>query len=87
MAQCTLFTPPFQDADRDQPAKDRATIRYSLEPRTETSYAWDYPAARDKKILLLMGSSKRAIDIMEIGNLVPFRFNVSDWHVWGIFTV
>lgn len=40
-------------------------------------YAWDFPAARDKKLLLNIKGSNRVIDIMEIGNLVPFRFNVS----------
>jgi hypothetical protein len=39
-------------------------------------YAWDYPAARDKKILLIIGSSRRAVDIMEIGDLMPFKFMV-----------
>jgi vacuolar protein sorting-associated protein 13A/C len=41
------------------------------------SYAWDYPAARDKKILLSIGGARRTVDIMEIGNLIPFKFNVS----------
>jgi vacuolar protein sorting-associated protein 13A/C len=40
------------------------------------SYAWDYPAARDKKILLIIGSSRRVVDIMEIGDLMPFKFTV-----------
>jgi len=39
-------------------------------------YAWDYPAARDKKILLSIGAARRVIDIMEIGDLMPFKFNV-----------
>lgn len=40
-------------------------------------YAWDYPAGRDRRIILSVNHSKRAIDIMEIGDLVPFRFSVS----------
>jgi vacuolar protein sorting-associated protein 13A/C len=40
------------------------------------TYAWDYPAAKEKKILLVINGARRALDIMEIGNLVPFRFNV-----------
>jgi vacuolar protein sorting-associated protein 13A/C len=39
-------------------------------------YAWDFPAARDKKILLIIGSSRRVVDIMEIGDLMPFKFTV-----------
>lgn len=40
------------------------------------SYAWDYPAARDKKLVMSIGTARRVIDILEIGNLVPFKFNV-----------
>jgi Vacuolar protein sorting-associated protein len=39
-------------------------------------YAWDFPAARDKKILLTINGSRRVIDVMEIGDLVPFKFQV-----------
>jgi vacuolar protein sorting-associated protein 13A/C len=39
-------------------------------------YAWDYPAAKDKKIQLIINSSRRVVDIMEIGDLVPFKFPV-----------
>ncbi len=41
------------------------------------SYAWDYPATRDKKLVLSIGNARRVIDILEIGNLIPFKFNVS----------
>ena len=50
---------------------------YTLFPGEEMNYAWDYPAAKEKKILLVINEARRALDIMEIGNLVPFRFNVS----------
>jgi hypothetical protein len=40
-------------------------------------YAWDSPAARDKKLLLNINESSRVVDIMEIGNLVPFKFMAS----------
>lgn len=39
-------------------------------------YAWDYPAARDKKILLIISGARRVVDVMEIGDLVPFKFSV-----------
>lgn len=41
-----------------------------------TPYAWDYPAGAEKKILLTIGNARRAVDIMEIGDLVPFKFHV-----------
>jgi vacuolar protein sorting-associated protein 13A/C len=53
--------------------EDRA---YTLHPRTTMEYAWDFPAVREKKLILGMNGSDRIVDIMEIGNLVPFKFNV-----------
>ena len=64
-----------QDARRDPASQDRPRM-YNLEPHTSRPYAWDYPAARDKKIQLLIGSSRRVVDIMEIGDLMPFKFMV-----------
>lgn len=39
-------------------------------------YAWDLPAIRDKKLSLTINGITRLVDPMEIGNLVPFKFNV-----------
>lgn len=39
-------------------------------------YAWDQPAAREKKLMLMIGDARRVVDIKEIGVLVPFRFQV-----------
>ncbi|KAF8168100.1 vacuolar protein sorting-associated protein 13 [Crassisporium funariophilum] len=64
-----------QDAGRGQQPQDKSSIDYSVKPHSAVQYAWDYPAARDKKILLKIGSARRVIDIMEIGNLIPFKFN------------
>ena len=40
-------------------------------------YAWDYPAASNKKLRLQSREDARDIDILEIGNLVPFKFKTS----------
>ena len=50
--------------------------RYKLTPRSVTQYAWDQPAAREKKLMLVINDARRVVDIMEIGVLVPFRFHV-----------
>jgi vacuolar protein sorting-associated protein 13A/C len=47
-----------------------------LVPKSAIDYAWDYPAAREKKVLLTINESRRPVDILEIGNLMPFRFHV-----------
>ena len=49
---------------------------YTLVPRSAMDYAWDYPAAREKKILLMINGWRRPVDILEIGNLMPFKFSV-----------
>jgi len=54
----------------------KANPSYTLVPKSAMDYAWDYPAAREKKILLMINGWRRPVDILEIGNLMPFRFNV-----------
>lgn len=49
---------------------------YRLPEHTSIPYAWDFPAAREKKLLLTINGSRRAVDILEIGDLVPFKFQV-----------
>jgi len=70
---CSKYT--YKDAGRDHIPRDEPLL-YTIQPRTSTPYAWDYPAAKDKKIQLIINSSKRVVDIMEIGDLVPFKFPV-----------
>jgi vacuolar protein sorting-associated protein 13A/C len=43
-------------------------------------YAWDYPAATNKRLRLLSTEDSRDIDILEIGNLVPYKFRTSRGH-------
>lgn len=52
----------------------KPTPAYSITQKSSVDYAWDAPAARDKRIVLQFGSSHREVDIMEIGDLVPFKF-------------
>ncbi|KAG1757583.1 vacuolar protein sorting-associated protein 13 [Suillus lakei] len=51
-----------------------STPRYKLGPHSNMPYAWDQPAAREKKIVLFINDAHRIVDIMEIGVLVPFKF-------------
>ncbi|PPQ64275.1 hypothetical protein CVT24_008413 [Panaeolus cyanescens] len=64
-----------QDGDKEQPSKDKTASMYSVSPHSLRDYAWDYPAARDKRILLSIADARRVVDIMEIGDLIPFKFN------------
>ena len=49
---------------------------YTVASNSTTDYAWDFPAARDKKIVLRQVDYRRVIDVMEIGDLIPFKFPV-----------
>lgn len=61
----------------------RRRPRYPIERHSSVPYAWDYPSASNKKLRLQSNEDKREIDILEIGNLVPFKFKSSK----GSFTV
>ncbi|KAF7310912.1 hypothetical protein HMN09_00634500 [Mycena chlorophos] len=53
----------------------RPSVVYTVDPRSTAPYAWDFPAAVDKKIQLSINGFRRIVDVMEIGDLVPFKFN------------
>lgn len=59
----------------DTDAVKSSTPRYKLGPHSSMTYAWDQPAVREKKIMLMINDSRRPVDIMEIGVLVPFKFH------------
>ena len=48
-------------------------IRYRLPPRSVMPYAWDYPAAKNKELVLTAAGRERYIKLAEIGNLLPIR--------------
>ena len=48
-------------------------IRYRLPPRSIMPYAWDYPATKNKSLILTCNNKERHIKLAEIGNLVPMR--------------
>lgn len=59
----------------------RSHPKYTVSNKSHMDYAWDYPAARGKKIMLAVNDARRAIDIMEIGDLMPFKFSVCGWQI------
>ncbi|EIT80868.1 vacuolar protein [Aspergillus oryzae 100-8] len=48
-------------------------IRYRLPPRSIMPYAWDYPATKNKSLVLTCNGKERHIKLAEIGNLIPMR--------------
>ncbi|EDN03681.1 conserved hypothetical protein [Histoplasma mississippiense (nom. inval.)] len=64
---------PNIDADDDYQEPGWRPIRYRLPPRSIMPYAWDYPAAKNKSLVLLCRGKERHIKLAEIGNLIPMK--------------
>ncbi|KAJ6610914.1 vacuolar protein sorting-associated protein 13 [Mycena sp. CBHHK59/15] len=62
-------------SSEEEGVSSKSAVAYTVNPRTSLPYAWDFPAAKDKKILLSINGFRRVIDVLEIGDLVPFKFN------------
>ena len=52
-------------------------IRYRLPPRSIMPYAWDYPAAKNKELVISASGKERRVKLAEIGNLVPMKLPAS----------
>jgi len=60
----------------DEETEDRSgwrPIRYRLPPRSIMPYAWDYPAAKHKELIINANGRERHIKLAEIGNLIPMK--------------
>jgi vacuolar protein sorting-associated protein 13A/C len=68
---------PNVDEDEDDDSSGWRPIRYRLPPRSIMPYAWDYPAAKNKSLVLTCNGKERHIKLAEIGNLIPMRIPAS----------
>lgn len=48
-------------------------VRYKLPPRSIMPYAWDFPASKNKELVLTCAGKERYIKLAEIGNLIPIK--------------
>ncbi|PQE10057.1 Vacuolar sorting-associated 13 protein [Rutstroemia sp. NJR-2017a BVV2] len=65
----------------DEDTEDRSgwrPIRYRLPPRSIMPYAWDYPAAKHKELIINANGRERHIKLAEIGNLIPMKIGGDD---------
>lgn len=62
----------WQKDSTREPSREQA--KYTVVAHSSVDYAWDFPAAEEKRICLSTPTSRRSVDIMEIGDLVPFKF-------------
>ena len=61
-----------EDEEEDQ-GSGWKPIRYKLPPRSIMPYAWDYPASKNKELVLVSGKRERYVKLAEIGNLIPIK--------------
>lgn len=65
--------PNVEDDDEDDQTSGWRPIRYRIPPRSIMPYAWDYPATKNKSLVLTCQGKERHIKLAEIGNLIPMR--------------
>ncbi|KAI0483961.1 vacuolar protein sorting-associated protein 13 [Xylariaceae sp. FL0804] len=65
---------PNVDEDGVEDRSGWRPIRYRLPPRSIMPYAWDFPAAKFKEIVISAFGKERHVKLAEIGNQVPMRF-------------
>ncbi|KAI9780763.1 MAG: hypothetical protein M1839_006551 [Geoglossum umbratile] len=73
-----LFYQANPNTDEDENGNHRGwrPIKYRLPPRSVMPYAWDYPAAKEKDLIINANGKERHVKLAEIGNLVPLKIPV-----------
>jgi vacuolar protein sorting-associated protein 13A/C len=64
---------PNVDEDEEDRSSGWKPIRYRLPARSIMPYAWDYPASKNKNLILSAAGKERHVKLAEIGNLIPMR--------------
>lgn len=65
--------PNISEEDDEDRGSGWKPIRYKLPPRSIMPYAWDYPASKNKELVLTCRGKERYVKLQEIGNLIPIR--------------
>jgi vacuolar protein sorting-associated protein 13A/C len=68
---------PNIDDDNVEDRSGWRPIRYRLPPRSIMPYSWDYPAAKQKELVINANGKERHIKLAEIGNLIPMKIPAS----------
>lgn len=64
---------PHVDEDEEDRSSGWKPIRYRLPPRSIMPYAWDYPATKNKNLVISARGKERYVKLAEIGNLIPMK--------------
>ncbi|KAI1407326.1 vacuolar protein sorting-associated protein 13 [Hypoxylon sp. FL1857] len=65
---------PNVDEDGVEDRSGWKPIRYRLPPRSIMPYAWDFPAAKFKEVIISAFGKERHVKLAEIGNQIPMKF-------------
>lgn len=66
-------TNPNLEEDEEDKGTGWKPIRYRLPAKSIMPYAWDYPAAMNKELIVSCNGKERRVKLAEIGNLVPWK--------------
>ncbi|KOS20148.1 Vacuolar protein sorting-associated protein 13 [Escovopsis weberi] len=65
---------PNVDEDDVEDRSGWKPIRYRLPPRSIMPYAWDFPAAKFREVVITTNGKERHVKLAEIGNQIPMKF-------------
>ncbi|TWU78464.1 hypothetical protein ED733_008917 [Metarhizium rileyi] len=65
---------PNVDEDDVEDRSGWRPIRYRLPPRSIMPYAWDFPAAKFREMVICTNNKERHVKLAEIGNQIPMKF-------------
>ncbi|GAW22149.1 hypothetical protein ANO14919_116840 [Xylariales sp. No.14919] len=65
---------PNVDEDGVEDRSGWRPVRYRLPPRSIMPYAWDFPAAKFREVVISAFGKERHVKLAEIGNQIPMRF-------------
>ncbi|KAG5658037.1 hypothetical protein KAF25_006988 [Fusarium avenaceum] len=71
---------PSVDEDGEEDRSGWRQIRYRLPPRSIMPYAWDFPAAKFREIVISAHGRERHVKLAEIGNQIPMKFSNAPGH-------
>jgi vacuolar protein sorting-associated protein 13A/C len=65
---------PNLDEDGVEDRSGWRPVKYRLPPRSIMPYAWDFPAAKVREIVISAYGRERHVKLAEIGNQIPMKF-------------
>ncbi|KFA74354.1 hypothetical protein S40288_06674 [Stachybotrys chartarum IBT 40288] len=69
---------PNVDEDGVEDRSGWKPIRYRLPPRSIMPYAWDFPAAKLRELIISVNGKERHVKLAEIGNQIPMKCMTPD---------